>query len=428
MSNLKIQADWIQSDEKEIVLAKTAANLLVEVNGCSLTRNINIWDHKASDSVIVSTYPLAEWFAYYWWRLENELMPIHRNLSFDWKCAHEIASANNGFVWPQIMFASDGEFINVYSRTFSMPEQSVEYIGKFDNPQMIPLTDFQKEVSRFIEVTLDRLGDLDSNLLELWNTTVEEMKSPESKKIRQMEASLGFDPEECPESLLNLAFSLQSNMGENSIREIAPLLKENEDIQKQLSDSNGIEISIDISKDEFETEVGTLPWQKGVNAARKLREMCFLSDKPIKNSTLRELLCLSQKAFGNYETFNKNLPISVGRNQGKDKWNLIPKHRKSPTGIRFELSRILGDAIIDPLSNEEWLVVSGYNSARQKSQRAFAAEFLCPIDSLDAFLDGDYSEENQEEAARYYNVSLQTINSLLVNNRLIGRDQLLQYE
>ena len=48
MSNLKIQADWIQSDEKEILLAKTASNLLVEVNGCSLTRNINIWDHKAS--------------------------------------------------------------------------------------------------------------------------------------------------------------------------------------------------------------------------------------------------------------------------------------------------------------------------------------------------------------------------------------------
>ena len=59
MSNLKIQADWIQSDEKEILLAKTAANLLVEVNSCSLTRNINIWDHKASDSVIVSAYPLG---------------------------------------------------------------------------------------------------------------------------------------------------------------------------------------------------------------------------------------------------------------------------------------------------------------------------------------------------------------------------------
>lgn len=428
MSNLKIQADWIQSDEKEILLAKTAANLLVEVNGCSLTRNINIWDHKASDSVIVSAYPLAEWFAYYWWRLENELMPIHKNLNFDWKCAHEIAFANNGFVWPQIMFASDGEFINVYSRTFSMPEQSVEYIGKFDNPQMVSLSDFQKEVSRFIEITLDRLGDLDSNLLELWNTTVEEMGNPESKKIRQMEAALGFDPEECPEALLNLAFSLQSNMGENSILEIAPLLKENEDLQRQLSDSNGVEISIDIPKDELKMEAGSLPWQKGVNAARKLREICDLGDKPIKNSTLFDMLGLSKKDFNNSGIFNRNFPISVGRNNGENKWNLLPKYRKSPTGMRFELSRILGDAIINPSSNEEWLVASDYNSTRQKSQRAFAAELLCPIGSLDTFLDGDYSAENQEEAARHYNVSLQTINSLLVNNRLIGRDQLLQYE
>lgn len=122
-------------------------------------------------------------------------------------------------------------------------------------------------------------------------------------------------------------------MGENSIREIAPLLKENEDIQKQLSDSNGIEISIDISKDEFETEAETLPWQKGVKAARKLRDMCFLGDKPIKNSTLFDMLGLSKKDFDNSRIFNRNFPISVGRNNGENKWNLLPKYRKSPTGV-----------------------------------------------------------------------------------------------
>lgn len=425
MSNLKIQADWIPSDDKDILLAQSAANLLIEVNNCSLTRNINIWDHKASDSIVASAYPLAEWFAYYWWRLGNELMPIHgKAVSLDWKLAHEISSANNGFVWPQIMFVSDGEFINVYSQTFAMPDQSVEYISKFESPQMIPLADFQNEIYKFIEFTLERLGNIDSDLLKLWNAAVEEMKNPQSKKLRQIEAALGFDPEECPEELTNMVLYLESKIGENSIREVTPLLKENDqEFQQHLSDSNGIEIALNIPSKWIKFQTGMLPWQRGVDAARKLRNLYQLGGKPINNSILCDLLGISKKDFSNYEKISKNLPVSMGKNDGPNKWNLLPKYRKSVTGIRFELTRILGDAVINPLSNKEWLVASDYNSTRQKSQRAFAAEFLCPIDSLNDFLANDYSEEKQEEAARYFNVSLQTINSLLINNHLIGRGQ-----
>ena len=59
---------------------------------------------------------------------------------------------------------------------------------------------------------------------------------------------------------------------------------------------------------------------------------------------------------------------------------------------------------------------SDLTTARQKRQRSFAAEFLCPIDALVAFLNGNYSESAQEEAAENFQVSEKTVETLLINH------------
>lgn len=426
MPDFRIETAWIQSKNND-VLKKTLANLLIQVKEYVLTKNVNTWDNKVEDSVIVSAYPLAEWFAYYWWRLENEFMPnSDREINFDWRSAHEIASANNGYVWPQITFASDGEFINIYSQTFSMPGQSVEYIGKFDSPQAISVLDFQNEITKFIEATVGKLGDLDSNLKDLWDAVTEECKDEGIRRIRQMEAALGFDPEECSEELLNSAFDFQSQVGKNSIKEVVPLLKNDPNLQRNLRELKGFEISVDISQGQFDLNNSPLPWQKGINAARTLRKTLDLGEKPIKNNKICETLGITKNDFKKLSS-NASLPVSIGMNLSENRWSILPRRKKSETSQRFELSRLLGDVIMCPYSNQEWVVASDYNSYRQKAQKAFAAEFLCPINSLCSFLGEDYSAEKQEEASLYFDVSLQTVNSSLVNNHIIGRDRLLVF-
>lgn len=427
MPDFKIKATWIRTKDTD-VLKKTFAKFLFQVGEYVLTRNVNIWDHKLEDSVIVSTYPLAKWFAYYWWRLENEFMPnLDKEISFDWRTAHEIASANNGFVWPQITLASDGEFINVYSQILSMPGQSVEYYYTFDNPQTISLPDFQQEVSNFIESTIAKAGKTDSDLKDLWGIVTEEQKDQSCRRIRQMEAALGFDPEECPEKLLKLAFDFQSQTGANSIKEVVPLLKNNPKLQEKLCDSEGIEISVDIPKKQCDPNKFLLPWQRGVNAARTLRKTLDLKNRPVTNKVIYNTLGIAESDLEKLNS-DVSIPVSVGRNLSENKWSLLPRCKKFQTSQRFELSRLLGDAIVFPNSNNEWLVTSDYSSYRQKVQKAFAAEFLCPIDSLCDFLRKDFSVEKQEEASAHFNVSLQTVNSLLVNNHIIGRDGLLGFK
>ncbi|MCY4005348.1 MAG: hypothetical protein OXE84_00745 [Rhodobacteraceae bacterium] len=73
---------------------------------------------------------------------------------------------------------------------------------------------------------------------------------------------------------------------------------------------------------------------------------------------------------------------------------------------RFELARFVADRVrSEGLSENQWLISSDLSTTRQKFQRAFAAEFLCPIDSLVDFLNGDFSESGVEDAADHYDVN-----------------------
>ena len=53
---------------------------------------------------------------------------------------------------------------------------------------------------------------------------------------------------------------------------------------------------------------------------------------------------------------------------------------------------------------------------RQKAQRAFAAELLCPIDAIDDFLGPDLSEDKRHDAAAFFNVSPVAIDRQLEND------------
>ena len=94
------------------------------------------------------------------------------------------------------------------------------------------------------------------------------------------------------------------------------------------------------------------------------------------------------------------------------------------TGRRFELARLLGDRIASGL-NERLLPVTRAHTYRQKLQRAFAAELLCPFEALDDLLDGDYSEQACEDAAMHFNVSGRTVTTLLVNHKRLERNSLV---
>ena len=79
---------------------------------------------------------------------------------------------------------------------------------------------------------------------------------------------------------------------------------------------------------------------------------------------------------------------------------------------------------LDNQGNEHLLPVTRASTARQKFQRAFAQEFLCPTEELKDFLEGTpMGDDDINEAAAYFEVSPLTIKRTLVNKGCLERDQ-----
>ena len=111
-------------------------------------------------------------------------------------------------------------------------------------------------------------------------------------------------------------------------------------------------------------------------------------------------------------------PLSFALNDSESAGRVVLKS-KWETGRRFDLARLLGDRIVQ--SDDRLLPATGADTYRQKLQRSFAAEFLCPFDALEDLLCGDYSEDRQRDAAERFQVSELTISTILVNHGLVDR-------
>lgn len=68
--------------------------------------------------------------------------------------------------------------------------------------------------------------------------------------------------------------------------------------------------------------------------------------------------------------------------------------------------------------------VTRAKTARQKLQRAFAAELLCPSQALQDMLPQDPEDDDVEGAARHFEVSPLLVRTSLVNKGLLPRDRL----
>ena len=396
----------------------------------SLTRNEDIWSQTIRDTVLVSAYPLAAWMASSWWRLFYEpLPPTGIKPSIDWRMAHELSASNQGFIWPKIILASDTEVMQVWSMTSHMADcQSVRYINSLDRPFAVNLLEFEQIAKAFIESVICRLeatGITNTALSNLWQEVQEELDDVYSRQYRRYEAVLGFDPDECPENVIHDAINLSEQIGDTTFLELAPALSkatsEGKSLKSTLDDllhDTGIDGQVEVSIDGSDSQrLLRAPWQRAVKVASLLRSEIDIGEKPITDQKLYDLIGLnSSNHESSFPKTRRNFSIAIPLEEGRLKFHPRKRHQLSR---RFEMARFLGDYLLYGKCGSSWLTNTDLRTSRQKYQRAFAAEFLCPVNSLKAYLENDYSESAIDDAAEYFQVSSQTVESILANNGLI---------
>ncbi|MBF0155415.1 MAG: hypothetical protein HQL64_16900 [Magnetococcales bacterium] len=408
-------------------IRQTSALLRIAINNQSASRVDNTWSRSVHDGVRLSAYPLALWLASSWWRLRWEPTP-QKTPDVDWRLAHDMRSAGYGYLWPLLRIETDGELVTIRCEPSSATSmEPIRYLGHFC--QAIPATAFIEGVETFIRTVLARLetvGLRHTDLHALWHEVSTERASAEAAAYRKLEALSGFEPDESAEYLTKLQ-QLSSEIGEAAAAEIAAACAGSEPdrrLQRLMNNSQvgGVQGNLcaitTLNNDPIRnTPSDASPWDRGRNMARMAREAMALGSQPVSNRRLGEIFALTEQELTGGITPLANTHLSLAVREDEDRVRLLFR-RRWETGRRFEAARWLADSLMAP-DQDRWLPATESKTARQKFQRAFAAEFLVPIGALQDFLGNDPGDEDRiVEAGNHFNVSPLLIQSHLVNHGL----------
>ena len=426
--SIRFDLDWLEGRHGPAEVVQTTGWLVIEVDGKYATRNEDRWAKSVRSGVLVSGYPLALWLASSWWRLRWEAAPVG-SPGASWRMAHELSAAGYGYVWPSVVFVSDGESVDVRCHASEGDAWApVSYITNFVG--RVAAHDFEVASRELIELVLARLdaaGLHNSDLHVLWGELVSEFADAEANRLRSLEARVGFDPDESPKRLPAVLKRLTVDAGPSAADEVAsacagatvlPKL----DRARKLATAPGPIGAIDIAGlAEASPRTGDdarAPWDRGHDMARRARAVLGLPAGPLSDAQLGDMLGVrvDDLSGSGVPMMQSELGLAV-RSRRPAEFKFVFRKGKREAR-RFEAARFLGDSLVAP-ADDRWLPVADTKTARQKLQRAFAAELLMPIHELNGVMDNDFSTERMELAAERFEVSPLAVRSHLANHNHI---------
>lgn len=423
---------WLGPGDGTPVEQATNAEISISVREYCATQVEDLVSRTVRSTIRVSAEPIAKWLLANWWRLKFETEPIVPTPSHDWAMSHSMAAIGNGHIWPDLVFrGSDGSFISVECKRHHIAEHEkfspVRFLNSFETT--ISVSDFEESSRSFIETVLARLAALgirNSDLHDLWDDLSAEWANPRSRSHRRLEALLGLEPDQ-NDTLVSSLLKWGKQLGSNAIDEIAAE-SSSEEITEILNKAGRLAsrtrtfADIDGARRLAAAEMlPGVPWQRAQSLAYALREKWGFDRSPISDEDLADRLSLEVSKL---KEVSPDAPFSFGvRGPAGRKVGFLLT-RAYDHGRRFDTARLIGDYIAFDL-DERIIPATNTMTKRQKFQRAFAAEFLCPS----VMIKERYSAFDQrsigkviDEISSEYNVSEQVVRHHMVNRKVLSQD------
>lgn len=432
---LNIEYRWLGRETGSAVDRSFYADLGLAAGGDWLTLLEDVEASTVRNHVRACGYHLAQWFAANWWRLrwEPEARAWWRDA--DWRTAHSMASAGGGYVWPNVLFASDGDSLGVASfpRTKVSPFEPVRYLNRV--LARITAAEFEHKVDSFMEGVISRMhafGMESDNLPKLWAEVKEERHDPDAAQWRKLEALCGYDPDEAPAAIIKMLIEDKAHLGSKALEEVAALGRH--------STANVLKPILVLANSKTKPTGGGFrgkmpeltagrkhvdrerPWQQAAKLAKRARKEWGLGKQQVTNKQLADLMGTKQAVFTDRIRADAPMPI-VLHTATTGCFDLYFDSSWS-TSRRFASSRLLGDYLYQT-DGGRLIPATNAKTSRQQFQRAFAQEFLCPFDSLLEKIQTDQpDEEDIAEAAAHFDVSPLMVRTTLVNKGELDRETL----
>ncbi len=427
--NFSIEMQWRHLLEGSAEECACFGLLSIKNNTVAMAEGFDGFINCSRQGPLVSGYPLAEWLAWNWWRLTVE--PRYDHPSNDWAFAHRLSTVGEGYLWPNITVYSDRERTVVIANP-TCPQGFAAFRFTAKHTVVLPSRIFEAAVDSFMGQVQGKLreGNIsETNFDRIWADVCDERADPNLSARRRLEALLGIDPDQGnPEQIEQLLMDA-SIVGTDAVHELAAAqisgnhvttASEIRDLARKLGSETKLGDRVRLTIDDLPPCEELPAWKRGYLVANKLREQQRLGNNPITNNQLSELCGVSEEII-NPKSSNQNIGLSFSLESENDGVCRTVLRSRWETNRRFDLARLLGDYLSSGLSEPLSLASKSY-TYRQKLQRAFAAELLCPFEALDENLNGDYSSEAIDDAAHHFQVSERTVSTLLVNHKRIDRD------
>lgn len=415
--------DWIPGDDPDPRRAETSAEFVLLVNDVSMTKLYDSWSRTVTDRARLPLYPLAEWLAVNWWRIHTEAPFEAGGLPpAQWRLSHDLTGIGGGLVWPQVRFASDDVSIQVSARAFpSAPWEPVRYINDVP-PTAIAPDEFDRASDAFIGNVLARLETLGVSaepLTTIWEDVRTERADKDLSEWRLWEARLGYDPDQAPERLMEQLAGLFDRAGRKAAAEVVPLMGADKLMTLKRIESLARAPGMDIvhAGIRYSPSQQGPPWEIGRAFAHEIRKSIPAATGPLDDSVLLDLLGAPANAFERLAPMGG--PLSLGVRSADERKATLHFRKRNRPGMRFEAARFLAEALTAD-ADDLWLPLTDRGTARQKMQRAFAAEFLTPINEIHDLIGDEYTIERFEEVGDRYGVSALAVRSHLANHGFLS--------
>ena len=434
--SLAIRPEWLSapdhgSDAPELASDEATLAAITISAGDECLSRLSDESGQERDYVCVSAYQLAHWITRNWWRFLFEAERHRYSNDPIWLDGHSLASIGEGWLWPRISIAADGDLVVLRSRPSEGDE--VEPLAFMSEAEVrVSRSEFAHTAERFVEGVVDRLKTWnveDSDLDCSWRELNAERSDGEVTQYRELEGSLGYEPDGASPQTVERLYRDRERLGASAMTEVAangrsgatPLTAQT--LEQEARNSGFVsDLGSPSLMNDLADEIGPASepaWSFGEEAAREVRRKAGFGDGPLANRRLSEL-CGADAAGLTDDTRYDGLAFALCANGKRGR---VVLRSRWETGRRFELARLLGDGLLFA-SDERLHPATKSETFRQRVQRAFAAELLCPYDALRDFLRGDTSAMARDEAARHFHVSSRAVTTILVNKHDLSRDQL----
>jgi len=369
-----------------------------------------------------SSTGLAFWLADNWWRLRWETISDTRFPSVDWRLRHELNSASGGALWPPVMIFSVGDRIafapSVGKKVVDGPQSYFQFkIG------MVAADEYERELDSLFEAVLEHCAHtVDGNALNiLLKQITAERNDPELAGWRRLEACLGFDPDAAPDEVVNALVKLEDVAGEDGVEEAAhaqPGASAAQSLSLAIEATRESKIEVDLSlADSLKPGWNLLsyasPWEKAEAAATELRSIIGVTRGLLNHTDFADIFKARWDDLKSATATARDLPYGA-RLGGETKSRVaLQTSTSKPYVRRFELARQLGDVVWQ--KGSDFGIVSRSKSDRQKFQRAFAQNLLCPFEYLQRVIDvNDPTPDAMHKAARSFGVHPSVVRNQLI--------------